>query len=424
MGRDGQNIGLLQLSDKYEGEFTAEDEAITVQLAQMASVAIEKARLHASLAESEAHLRASERRLSLLAEAIPHQVWGYLPDDSLNYCNQQWMDYYGLTLHDAQHEGWGTRLHPDDMEPALQAWREAGSQKKPYEVEVRLRGADGRYRRFVSRGVPLYDERGQLVQWFGTNTDVEERRQAQEALRRVQTELAHVTRVLTLGALTASIAHEVNQPLAAVVTNGNACLRWLARETPDLDEARAAVQRIIRDGNRASDVIRRIRALAKNTDPQTAWLDINNVIREVVTLVQSEVRQNRVTLRTELSAALPPVLGDRVQLQQVILNLLLNGIEAMYPVMDRPQELLIRSQRHGADEVLVAVQDSGIGLDPQSIPQLFDAFVTTKPGGMGIGLSVSRAISEAHGGQLWASPNAGPGATFQFTLPIGGERVS
>lgn len=251
-----------------------------------------------------------------------------------------------------------------------------------------------------------------------------ERKRAEEALHKTQAELAHVTRVLTLGALTASIAHEVNQPLAAVVTNGNACLRWLARETPDLEEARAAVERIIRDGNRAGDVIRRVRTLAKKTDLQKAWLDINDVIHEVVALVQSEVRQYRVALRTELSAALPPVLGDRVQVQQVLLNLLLNGIEAMQPVTDWPRKLLIMSQRHASDAVLVAVQDSGIGLDPQRIDQLFDAFVTTKPNGLGMGLSISRAISEAHGGRLWASPNTGPGATFQFTLPMGGERVS
>jgi C4-dicarboxylate-specific signal transduction histidine kinase len=254
--------------------------------------------------------------------------------------------------------------------------------------------------------------------------DMTERKRAEETLYRTQTELAHVTRVLTMGALTASIAHEVNQPLAAVITNGNACLRWLARETPDLDEARAAVERMIRDSNRAHEVIQRIRALVQKTDPQKAWLDINTVIHEVIALVQSEVHQNRVWLRTALSAALPPVLGDRVQVQQVLLNLLLNGIEAMRAVTDRPRELLISSQRHASDAVLVAVQDSGSGLDPESLDRLFDAFFTTRPGGMGMGLAISHSIITAHGGRLWASPNAGPGATLQFTLPTGGERVS
>jgi PAS domain S-box-containing protein len=254
--------------------------------------------------------------------------------------------------------------------------------------------------------------------------DMTERKRAEETLYRTQTELAHVTRVLTMGALTASIAHEVNQPLAAVITNGNACLRWLARETPDLDEARAAVERMIRDSNRAHEVIQRIRALVQKTDPQKAWLDINTVIHEVIALVQSEVHQNRVWLRTALSATLPPVLGDRVQVQQVLLNLLLNGMEAMRAVTDRPRELLISSQRHASDAVLVAVQDSGSGLDPESLDRLFDAFFTTRPGGMGMGLAISHSIITAHGGRLWASPNAGPGATLQFTLPTGGERVS
>jgi PAS domain S-box-containing protein len=254
--------------------------------------------------------------------------------------------------------------------------------------------------------------------------DTTERKRAEEALRQTQAELAHVTRVMTMGALTASIAHEVNQPLAAVVTNGNACLRWLAREVPDLEEARAAVERIIRDGHRVSEVIRRMRALAQRTDPQTAWLDLNDVIHEVIALVHGEVRQQRGVLRTELSAALPPVLGDRVQLQQVILNLVINGIEAMAAVTDRPREVHIRSHRHEANNVLVAVRDVGIGLDPQQMVRLFDAFFTTKPGGMGMGLSISRTIIEAHGGRLWATANDGHGATFQFTLPAGSERVS
>ena len=183
------------------------------------------------------------------------------------------------------------------------------------------------------------------------------------------------------------------------------------------------MERIIQAGNRAHEVIQRIRALAKKTDPEKAWLDLNDVMHEVFALVQSEARQHRVALRRELCAALPPVLGDRVQLQQVVLNLLLNGIEAMHAITDWPRELLIRSQRHGSDAVLVVVQDSGVGFDPQSMGQLFNAFFTTKSGGTGMGLSISRTIIEAHGGRLWASPNAGPGATFQFTLPTSGEHV-
>jgi NO-binding membrane sensor protein with MHYT domain len=228
----------------------------------------------------------------------------------------------------------------------------------------------------------------------------------------------------TLGELTASISHEVNQPLAAVVTNGQVCLRLLALETPRPDEMRAAVERIVRDANRASEVIQRIRALAKRSEPQMVSLDINDVIREAILLVQREVLSNGVSLRTELASALPPVLGDRVQLQQVVINLLMNGVEAMAPIADRPREILIRSQQHEADQVHVAVLDSGIGIDSESAEKLFGAFFTTKPSGMGMGLSISRSIIRAHGGRLWASPNADHGAAFQFTVPTNGQSVS
>jgi PAS domain S-box-containing protein len=254
--------------------------------------------------------------------------------------------------------------------------------------------------------------------------DITDRKLAQDSLRQAQAELAHVTRLTTMGELAASIAHEVNQPLAAVVTNGNACLRWLLAQTPNLPEAREAVQRIIRDGHRAADVILRVRALLKKTGPQKTWLNINDVIHEVLTMAHSEVRKHRVALRTDLAAGLPPVVGDRIQLQQVILNLVMNGMEAMSSVANRSGELLIQSGTHESQGIFVAVQDSGIGLDPQTLDRIFDAFFTTKPEGMGMGLSISRTIIEAHGGRLWAAPHDGPGATFQFTLPMHGESES
>ncbi len=246
--------------------------------------------------------------------------------------------------------------------------------------------------------------------------DITERKRADEALHKTQAELAHVTRVATLGELTASIAHEVNQPLAAIVTNGNACLRWLAGDSPNLDEARETARRIIRDGNRAGDVIGRIRTLLRKTGTEKELLDMNQAIREVVALAEGEVRRNGVALRTELTGDLPPILGDRVELEQVVLNLIMNAIEAMSAIGDRPRELVIRTQSGEVDQVRVAVQDSGIGLDPQSMGRIFDAFYTTKPQGMGMGLAISRSIVENHGGRLWAAPNDGPGATFQFTL--------
>ncbi len=244
----------------------------------------------------------------------------------------------------------------------------------------------------------------------------QELRQANETLRERQAELTHVTRVMTLGELTASIAHEVNQPLAAIVTNGNACLRWLAGATPNLAEARRAVERIITDGYRASEVIARIRALVKKTKARNDWVDLNEVIVEVLALAQSEARRNHVSLNRQLKNDLPRVRGDRVQLQQVVLNLIVNGLEAIAKNQDGARELSVSSAVDEANNVIVAVKDSGEGLDSANLERVFDAFYTTKPEGMGMGLAISRTIIESHGGRLWATPNSPHGAVFQFRL--------
>jgi C4-dicarboxylate-specific signal transduction histidine kinase len=253
---------------------------------------------------------------------------------------------------------------------------------------------------------------------FLVNGLIIQRKRTEAKLHKAQAELAHVTRVTTLGELSASIAHEVNQPLAAVVTNAAACLRWLDRGTPDLVEARGAAERIIENGKRASEVIQRLRALSQKTDSLKAPLDVNNVINETIILVQPELFTCRVSLRTELaSPSLPVVHADRIQLQQVLINLVINGIEAMQPVTDRRRELVIQSRQHEAHQVLVGVKDSGVGFSAENADKLFNAFFTTKPSGMGMGLSICRSIIEAHGGRLSASGNVGPGVTFQFTLP-------
>ena len=313
------------------------------------------------------------------------------------------------------------KIHLQDRPLVEQKVDRAVRGKSDLEMEYRIILADGSIKHLQSLGHPVIGKSGDLIEFVGTVMDVTERKRAEEALHEAQADLARVTRVMTMGELTASIAHEINQPLAAVMTNANACLRWLAGPMPNLDEAREAVTRINRDGKRASDVIDRIRALVKKSTTEKARVDLNEAIQEVVGLVQSEIQKNGVTLGMELATDLPQILGNRVQLQQVILNLVMNGIEAMSEITDRSRDLLIRSGKYESDKLLVAVQDSGVGIDGQNLEKIFDAFYTTKSQGMGMGLAISRSIVENHGGRLWAVPNDGPGATFQFTLQAHGN---
>lgn len=367
--------------------------------------------------EAEEKLVASEHRFRLLLESIPHHVWSFRADGTAAYWNQRLIDYTGLTTEELRQGRWAA-IHPDDVERVRAAWGEAWSKGTPYEQEQRLRGRNGRYRRFLCRGIPSLDERGQVLEWFGTDTDIEDLRQAEEMLHAVQAELAHMARVTTMGELAASIAHEVSQPLTAVVANSNACIRWLARDAPNLEEAHQALFRIAKEAHRASEVINRIRTFLKRSPPEKVRVDINDLIRDTIALVRGEIVKNQVLLQTDLGADLPPISGDRIQLQQVILNLIMNAIEATSARSERTREIVISSQKQALDQIVIAVRDAGIGIDPANVDQLFKPFTTTKAGGMGMGLSISRSIVEAHGGRLWATPNEQKGATFQFSLPV------
>src|SRR5712664_2452068 len=283
------------------------------------------------------------------------------------------------------------------------------------EGDFRIVFPDGKIKHLHSIAHPVMNEAGEIIEVVGTTMDITERKLAEEALRQAQADLAHVSRVTTMGELTASLAHEVNQPIGAAVTNANTCIRWLARDTPNVEEARAAAMRSAKDGMRAAEIVSRIRLLFKKGAPQREFVDINEVIREMIVLLRGEATRHNISVRTELAAELPPVLGDRVQLQQVLMNLMLNGMEAMKDV-DGRRELLIKSQRTENEEVMVSVTDTGMGLPVQHADQIFKAFFTTKAQGTGMGLSISRSIVESHGGRLWANGNSPRGASFCFTL--------
>lgn len=486
--------------------------------------------------------RVNER--TQIINTVPTLAWSARPDGAAEFFNQRWLDYTGLTLKQAEGWGWKVAIHPDDLDRMLSYWRTAIASGEPVEIEGRLRRFDGESRWFLFRANAVRDESGTIVKWYGTNTDIDDRKRAEEqvrrseaflvegqrlshtgtyswrpdtgeitwskelyrifevqpgtpitldltltrihpddipsvrevetrglqsasdyehsfrvllpdgrikfvhvmaratrdadgrpefigaaqditeskvaeeALNRARSELAHVSRVTTLNALTASITHEINQPLASLLANASSCLRRLNAEPPNVDGARETAQRTIRDANRATDVITRLRALFTKKEFRAETLDLNEVMREVIALSLNDLQRSGVILRSEFAEDLPLVIGDRIQLQQVTLNLLRNASDAMVAVDDRPRQLLIRTQREGDDRVCLNVQDSGCGVNPQDFEKLFEAFYTTKRGGMGIGLSLSRSIIERHHGRLWAEKNDGqPGTTFSFSIP-------
>jgi PAS domain S-box-containing protein len=387
----------------------------TVQL-ETVNQALEKEIAERQRAEED--VRRSEDQLRLAIDTIPQQIWSGPPDGSLDFCNAQWLSYMGLTQEEAQGQGWRAMLHPDDRERVMTAWAESVAKGTPYEQEERHRRADGQYRWFLSRGVPLKDAEGHITRWYGTNTDIEERRGAEEALFEAQDKLARVSRIQVMAELAAAIGHEINQPLTAIVTNASFCLRQLKGSTPSHDELRGAIMAIVDDGTRASSVLSRIRDLLVRRTPRRVPLDINLIIRDVTAIVRNELNRSRISLRTELAPDLPPVPGDPVQLQQVLINLVMNAIEALRTSPQSPRKLLIRSVRK-TGEVLVQIQDSGPGIKSAEANRIFEPFFTTKPEGTGMGLSICNSIVESHGGRLRTVPNSA-GALFEFTLPTNG----
>jgi PAS domain S-box-containing protein len=307
------------------------------------------------------------------------------------------------------------RVHPEDAALVKQTIERASQDGKDFDHEYRLVMPDSSVKYVHVVAHALSDESGS-IEFVGAVMDVSERKRAEEALHQAQADLAHVSRVTTMGELTASLAHEVNQPIAAAVTNANTCLRWLTRDHPDVEEARAAAMRIVKDGTRAADIVGRIRLLFKKGTPEWELVDLNEVIREMIVLLRGEATRYSISVRAELAADLPQVTGDRVQLQQVLMNLMINGIDAMKDA-DGTRELAIKSERVENEQLLVSVSDTGVGLPPQQADQIFNAFFTTKLNGTGMGLRISRSIVESHGGRLWAADNSPRGASFHFTLP-------
>jgi PAS domain S-box-containing protein len=544
-----------------------------LSLTFFASLALTVCWLSASRRRAEEALRESEQRWRNLTEALPQLVWGAGPDGACDYFSTQWTTYTGISESGLLGWAWMEALHPDDREPTRQFWTESVAGRQPYDVEYRIRRSDGTYGWFKTRGTPIRDTEGRIVKWFGTCTDISdrkrveqalkdqdqelrqardlleikvmertkelrrseayleeaqrlsktgswarvsatgemrywseecyrvlgfepqdglprfetflqhvhpddqrkvwetaeragrekvdyevdyrivhpggdvrdihtvghpvltpsgdvvefvgtvmdvtERRQAEterESLRQVQADLAHINRATTMGELTASLAHEINQPIAAAATDARTCLRWLAREQPDIGEARESAERMVNAVTRAADIISRLRQLFKKGAPQTSLVDVSEVIQEMVVLLRSEASRHSVLILTELSEVLPRVVADRVQLQQVLMNLMLNGIEAMQDTKSGGQ-LTIRSLRGEGGQALISVSDTGKGLPPDRADQIFNAFFSTKAQGTGMGLSISRSIIESHGGRLWATSNSGRGATLNFTLP-------
>jgi PAS domain S-box-containing protein len=387
------------------------------ELAQLGRVSNDTAQRLQDLYES---LQSSEDRLRRVINTIPAHVWSTLPDGSVDFINQRLLESTGLSAEALLGSGWQSIVHPDDRTRYITKWRSALAAGEPVEIEARVWTAQRDYRWLLVRNVPLHDSHGGIIKWYGTGIDIEDRKRAEDALRKAQADLAHANRVTTMGELSASLAHEINQPISGAITNASTCVRRLDREPPDLEGARVAASRIMRDANRAAEIINRVKLFFTKGVVTKESLDLNELIREMEILLHNEATQHSVSVQTQLASNLPLITADRIQLQQVLMNLMINGIEAMKTV-DGQRQLTLGTQNDGNEQLMVSIEDTGIGLPTDQAGQIFNAFFTTKEHGTGMGLRISRTIIEAHGGRLWAVDNHPRGARFHFTLAVSSD---
>jgi PAS domain S-box-containing protein len=361
-------------------------------------------------------LRESETRFRTMANTAPVMIWMSDPDKLCNFLNKGWLDFTGRNLEQELGNGWTEGIHPDDFDHSVGIYVNAFDARQEFTMEYRLRRFDGEYCWVLDHGVPRFDSDGTFLGYIGTAIDITERKRTESELQRQREELAHVTRVSTLGELSASLAHELNQPLTAILSNAQAAQRFLAAGPADVEELDEILKDIVQDDSRASEVIQRMRALVKKEELAFVSLDLAGVIRDVAALVHSDAILHGVRITLDLNSGLPPVRGDRVQLQQVVLNLLLNTFDAMKDCPANEREVRLRAEKTEAGLLRLAVRDRGTGLSGDHLDKVFQPFYTTKREGLGMGLSISRSIIEAHGGRLWAENNPDRGATFYCTL--------
>jgi PAS domain S-box-containing protein len=359
--------------------------------------------------------------LQKLVDALPAFIFTNRPDGYLDYCNRHMLEYLGVPFEAVEGWRWGALIHSDDVAEVTARWQASLASGEPFECEARVRRADGAYRWMLHREVPVRDESGQIVSWYGSSVDIDDRvteheqlEHERERLRRLEAELAHKNRVSMLGEMAASLAHEIRQPIAAAMIDANVCLRTLGDDRVDVPAAREAASRLVTAATRAAEIIKRTTALYSRDTNQRAAVNVNAVIREMAALWRQEAGASSISIQTELGQGLPDIMADRVQMQQVLMNLMLNAIDAM---KDTGGVLTITSHMRDGHDLTISVSDTGVGLPIDNPDRIFESFVTTKPNGTGLGLAITRSIVESHGGRVWAVANRGPGATFVFTLP-------